>query len=182
MQRDHAWHSARHLEDLESAAEIGRRAGERAVARLNPTRPKPGRYPVLVRSARLVDAARPFRRRDQRLVDRAQDELPSGQARRAGVRARRHDRRRSAAAARPAVAAVRCARACGSRRQELVADGILNSWIAESASARQLGIAADRPCGARRRRSAGRSARATCTWSPAAAAARNCLRHFRRRC
>ena len=43
MQRDHAWHSARHLEDLDAAEEIGRLAGERAVARLNPTRPKPGR-------------------------------------------------------------------------------------------------------------------------------------------
>src|SRR6187549_4184918 len=29
MQRDFAWHSARHAEDLENAAEIGRRAGER---------------------------------------------------------------------------------------------------------------------------------------------------------
>ena len=47
MQRDHDWHSARHLDDLEKAADIGRRAGERAVARLNPTRPKPGKYPVL---------------------------------------------------------------------------------------------------------------------------------------
>ena len=32
MQRDHDWHSARHLDDLEKAADIGRRAGERAVA------------------------------------------------------------------------------------------------------------------------------------------------------
>src|SRR5438067_767781 len=47
MQRDHAWHSAHHLDDLERAADIGRRAGERAVKRLNPTRPKPGKYPVL---------------------------------------------------------------------------------------------------------------------------------------
>ena len=47
MQRDHAWHSARYLEDLEGPAEIGRRAGERAVARLDATKPKPGRYPVL---------------------------------------------------------------------------------------------------------------------------------------
>ena len=37
-------------------------------------------------------------------------------------------------------------------RSELVSNGILNGWIAESASARQLGIAADRPCGARDRR------------------------------
>jgi PmbA protein len=47
MQRDHDWHSARHLGDLEAAEVIGRRAGERAVARLNPVRPKPGKYPVL---------------------------------------------------------------------------------------------------------------------------------------
>ena len=47
MQRDHAWHSARHLADVEDASEIGWRAGERAVARLNPTRPKPGKYPVI---------------------------------------------------------------------------------------------------------------------------------------
>src|SRR5690348_10088240 len=47
MQRDHAWHSTRHLADLEGAADIGRRAGTRAVARLNPSRPRPGKYPVL---------------------------------------------------------------------------------------------------------------------------------------
>ena len=47
MQRDHAWHSARHLADLDSAQEIGRLAGERAVARLNPERPKSGGMPVL---------------------------------------------------------------------------------------------------------------------------------------
>ena len=47
MQRDHAWHSARHLEDLDAAESIGRLAGTRAVARLNSTRPRPGRMPVL---------------------------------------------------------------------------------------------------------------------------------------
>src|SRR5207249_9904623 len=47
MQRDYALHNVRHLEDLEDASEIGRKAGTRAVARLNPIRPKPGRYPVL---------------------------------------------------------------------------------------------------------------------------------------
>jgi PmbA protein len=36
MQTDHAWHSARHAGDLDSPARIGREAGERAVARLNP--------------------------------------------------------------------------------------------------------------------------------------------------
>ena len=38
MQRDYAHHSARHLHRLDPADETGRRAGERAVARLNPGR------------------------------------------------------------------------------------------------------------------------------------------------
>lgn len=36
MQTDHAWRSARHAADLPSPAEIGREAGERAVARVDP--------------------------------------------------------------------------------------------------------------------------------------------------
>lgn len=36
MQTDHAWRSARHRADLPTPAEIGREAGERAVARMNP--------------------------------------------------------------------------------------------------------------------------------------------------
>ena len=45
--------------------------------------------------------------RDFRLVDRSEDELPSGQARRTHLCRRRDDRRRSAAPARPALAPVR---------------------------------------------------------------------------
>lgn len=47
MQRDYDWHSARHFADCEPAADIGRRAGERAVARLNPGTVPSGRVPVL---------------------------------------------------------------------------------------------------------------------------------------
>ena len=47
MQRDYSWHSARHLGDLDDAAKIGREAGERAVARLNPARLKSGPMPVI---------------------------------------------------------------------------------------------------------------------------------------
>ena len=39
MQRDYASHSTRHYADLDSAEEIGRLAGERAVKRLNPANP-----------------------------------------------------------------------------------------------------------------------------------------------
>ena len=47
MQRDYDYSSAVHLADLEDAAVIGRSAGERAIARLNPTRPKTAKLPVV---------------------------------------------------------------------------------------------------------------------------------------
>jgi PmbA protein len=47
MQRDYAWRSARHLEDLLSPEEIGTLAGERAVARLNPGKLGSGSMPVV---------------------------------------------------------------------------------------------------------------------------------------
>ena len=47
MERDYEYHTARHLSDLESPADIGRQAGERAVARLNPRKQKSGQVPVV---------------------------------------------------------------------------------------------------------------------------------------
>ena len=44
MQRDYDYSSAVHLSDLEDAIAIGRAAGEKAVARLNPTRPPPPQH------------------------------------------------------------------------------------------------------------------------------------------
>ncbi|HSX56863.1 MAG TPA: metallopeptidase TldD-related protein, partial [Sphingomonas sp.] len=48
MERDYAHHSARHARHVESPEDIGRRAGERAVARLNPGRVKSGAMPVVL--------------------------------------------------------------------------------------------------------------------------------------
>ena len=140
MQRDHDWHGARHLEDLEAPEAIGRRAGERAVARLNPSRPKPGRYPVLfdprVSSTLLghfsgAIAGSAVARKTSFLLDRLGERVfDSGVAivddplRRRGLRSRPFDGE-----------GVRVS------RRELVADGLLTSWIADSAAARQLGIA-----------------------------------------
>lgn len=139
MQRDHAWHSARHLEDLENAAAIGRKAGERAVARLNPARPRPGRYPVIfdprVSSTLLGHFASAITgssiaRKTSFLRDRlgaavfgSGVTIVDDPLRPRGLRSRPFD-----------AEGVRVA------RRELVADGILTSWMAESASARQLGI------------------------------------------
>lgn len=48
MQRDYAWHSAHHLGDMESARDIGTRAGTRAVRRLTPGKAPVGKVPVLL--------------------------------------------------------------------------------------------------------------------------------------
>jgi len=140
MQRDHAWHSVHHLEDLEPAAAIGRRAGERAAARLNPTRPSPGRYPVIFDrrlSSSLLGhfagaiSGSSIARKTSFLQDKLGAALFANGVtivddplRLRGLRSRPFD-----------AEGVRVA--C----RELVSGGILNQWIAESASARQLGIA-----------------------------------------
>jgi PmbA protein len=139
MQRDSAWHGARHLEDLDSPEAIGRLAGERAAARLNPAKPKPGRYPVLFdprvsgsllghfvgaingasvarKSSFLQDKlGQPIFARSVRIVD---DPL-----RPRGLRSRPFD-----------------AEGLSVARKALVEDGVLATWIADSAAARQLGI------------------------------------------
>ena len=140
MQRDYCWHSARHVSDLDSAAEIGRRAGERAVARLNPARPRPGKYPVLFDSrvsssllghfASAISGAA-IARKTSFLQDKLGTQvfapgvtIVDDPLRSRGLRSRPFDGE-----------GVRVS------RQDLVSDGKLSSWIAESASARQLGIA-----------------------------------------
>lgn len=139
MQRDYAAHSAHFLEDLDSPQEIGRSAGERAVARLNPTRPKPGKYPVLFDprvSLTLLShfigaiSGSSIARKTSFLQDKlgkavfaAGVTIVDDPLRRRGLRSRPFDGE-----------GVRVV------KRELVSGGILNQWIAESASARQLGI------------------------------------------
>ena len=139
MQRDSAWHGARHLEDLDAAKEIGRLAGERAVARLNPARPKPGRYPILfdprVAGSLLTHFAASITggavaRKSSFLQDKLGERVFADNVtivddplRVRGLRSRPFDGE-----------GVRVA------RQDLVSGGILRTWTAESASARQLGI------------------------------------------
>lgn len=47
MQRDYDYHGTVYLSDLDDPVAIGRSAGERAVRRMNPTRPKTGKLPVV---------------------------------------------------------------------------------------------------------------------------------------
>jgi PmbA protein len=140
MQRDYAGHSARYVEDLETAVEVGRKAGERAVARLNPSRPKPGKYPVIfdqrVASTLLghfsgAITGSSIARKTSFLRDKLGQRvfapgitIVDDPLRARGLRSRPFD-----------------AEGVRVSRQELVSGGVLNQWIAESASARQLGIA-----------------------------------------
>jgi PmbA protein len=139
MQRDYAGHSARHLEDLEPASKIGRKAGERAVSRVNPARPRAGKYPVIfdprVSSTLLghfsgaINGASVARKtsflRDKlgAPVFAPGVTIVDDPLRLRGLRSRPFDGE-----------GVRVS------RQELVSGGVLNQWIADSAAARQLGI------------------------------------------
>jgi PmbA protein len=139
MQRDYASQSTRHLEDLDDPWEIGRLAGERAVKRLNPLRPKPGKYPVLFDSrvsatllSHLIGAitGSSIARKTSFLQERLGEHIftpgvtiVDDPLRQRGLRSRPFDGE-----------GVRVA------RRELVSTGVLKQWIAESASARQLGI------------------------------------------
>ena len=140
MQRDHAWHSARFLADLESASDIGTRAGRRAVSRLEPIRPRPGKYPVIFDprvSATLLGhfagaiSGAAIARKTSFLEGKLGNQLFAhgvtiidDPLRTRGLRSRPFD-----------------GEGVKVSRQELVSSGTLNCWIADSASARQLGIA-----------------------------------------
>lgn len=143
MQRDSAWHSARHLDDLDGPAEIGRRAGERAVARINPSRPKPGAYPVIFdprvswtllgHLCGAINGAA-VARKTSFLRDKLGQQIFA-----AGVRVVDDPLRLRGLRSRPFDAeGVRVA------PRSLIEHGSLTGWIADSASARQLGI---RPTG-----------------------------------
>lgn len=140
MQRDHDWHSARYLGDLDAAAAIGQSAGERAVARLNPGRPKPGKYPVLfdprvassllshfsgaINGASIARGTSFLRDKLGARVFADSVTIIDDPFRKRGLRSRPFDGE-----------GVRVS------RQELVSDGVVNTWLADSAAARQLGIA-----------------------------------------
>ena len=140
MQRDYAWHSARHLDDLEDAADIGRRAGTRTVARLNPVRVAPGPMPVLF-DARVATSllghfigaisGAAIARQSSFLLDALGSQvfakgitIEDDPFRRRGLRSRAFD-----------------GEGLNVAPSRLIDDGILPAWIADSAAARQLGIA-----------------------------------------
>jgi PmbA protein len=139
MQRDSAWHGARHLQDVDPPEVTGKLAGERAVARLDPGKPKPGRYPVLFDPrvagtllghfvAAITGSS--VARKSSFLQDKLGQQVFAR-----GVRIIDDPLRPRGLRSRPfdgeglPVALV-----------SLVEDGTLRTWIADSAAARQLGL------------------------------------------
>ena len=140
MQRDYAWHSARHLADLEGAEDIGRRAAERAVARVNPVSVRPGVMPVLfdprVATTLLghfvaAISGSAIARQASFLLDALESQvfakgitIHDDPFRKRGLRSRAFD-----------------GEGLPVMPMELVRDGVLTTWLADSSAARQLGIA-----------------------------------------
>jgi PmbA protein len=140
MQRDYDYSSAQHAEDLDNPAGIGARAAEQALARLNPTRPKTMKIPVIFHqriaggiigslSAAINGAS--IARGTSYLKEKMGEQLFASNIniiddplRVRGARSRAFDGEGQRGA-----------------RRALIESGVLTSWIMDSRSARQLGLA-----------------------------------------
>jgi PmbA protein len=140
MERDHDFAMARHAADLEDAEAVGRRAGERAVARLNPRKVKSQSVPVVFdprESSSLVGhfagaiSGAAIARGVSFLKDRmGQAIFDTGVSiiddphRVRGLRSKPFD-----------------GEGVANGRRALIDKGVLTTWLLDCASARQLGLA-----------------------------------------
>ena len=139
MERDYDFSSTLHASDLENPRAIGRRAGERAVKRLNPRKVTTRRVPVVLDSrvsgsivGHVASAANgsAVARGTSFLRDKLGEKiLPSGvdiiddPLRPRGLRSRPFD-----------------VEGIAGRSRHLVEDGVLKTWILDCATARELGL------------------------------------------
>jgi len=140
MERDYDFSSALHASDLDGAAAVGRKAGERAVRRVNPRKVPTGRVPVVFEPriagslvghlASAVNGAA-IARKTSFLKDKLGHRLfrpgiriVDDPVRPRGLRSRPFD-----------------GEGVAGRALELVEDGVLMSWLLDSATARELGLA-----------------------------------------
>ncbi len=139
MERDYDFSSTLHASDLESAEAIGRRAGERAVKRLNPRKVATRRVPVVFDSrisgslvGHLASAANgsSIARKTSFLREKLGEKIfASGidivddALRPRGLRSRPFD-----------------AEGIAGRQRKLVEDGVLKTWILDCATARELNL------------------------------------------
>lgn len=140
MQRDYAYHSARHAADLDSPAMVGERAGRRAVDRLNPRKLDTGQMPVVfdprVGSSlvgHLIGAitGSAVARGTSFLLDKLGHKLFAD-----GIRIIDDPHRRRGLRSRPFDG-----EGLPTGLTAIIDDGVLTTWLLDSASARQLGLA-----------------------------------------
>ena len=140
MERDYEWSSVVHLADLDDPVQIGRRAAEKTLARLNPVRAKTARIPVVYDprvSASLIghltsaiNGASVARGTSFLRDAMGTQVLAKGltirddPTRRRGLRSRPFD-----------------GEGMAGQPRALVEDGVLQSWVLDWRSARQLGLA-----------------------------------------
>ncbi len=139
MQRDFDYHGTVHLTDLEPPDLIGRRAGERAVARMNPVRPPTARVPVVydprvsasllghlagaINGAAIARGTSFLKDRMGQRVFAPAIVIHDDPLRRRGLRSKPWDGEGTPTEAR-----------------KLVDEGVLTTWLLDSRSARQLGL------------------------------------------
>ena len=140
MQRDYAFHSARHRARLDAPHEIGRKAGERAVARLGPGRVTSGAMPVVfdprVGSSLLghligAISGTAIARKTSFLLDALGTEVFAP-----GVTICDDPHRPHGLRSRPFDGEGLPVSPCS-----IINNGMLETWLLDSASARQLGLA-----------------------------------------
>jgi PmbA protein len=139
METDYDFTSKLHASDLESAQKIGRSAGERAVKRLNPRKVASRRVPVVFDTrisgsivGHLASAANGSaiarktsflkEKRGEQIFARGID-IVDDPLRKRGLRSRPFD-----------------AEGVGARVQKIVEDGVLKTWLLDSATARELNL------------------------------------------
>lgn len=151
MQRDHDWHSARHLGDLADPVAIGRSAAARAVAKQGPVKLASGPMPVVFSPrvsggllGHLIGAINgaAIARKTSFLLDRLGERVF-----RSGVTVIDDPHRSRGLRSRPFDG-----EGLPTAPMTIIDDGVLTGWMMTSAAARQLGLA---PTGHATRGSAG---------------------------
>jgi PmbA protein len=139
MERDYDFSSALHAADLDAGETVGRVAGERAVARINPRKVSTRRVPVvfdprvagsLVGHFASAINGSSIARKTSFLRDKLGEQIfarginiVDDPLRRRGLRSRPFD-----------------AEGVAGRKQNLVEDGVLKTWVLDCATARELGM------------------------------------------
>ena len=139
MQRDYDYSSTVHLGDLEDAAGIGRVAGEKAIARLNPSRPKTARLPVVydprvagsllghlagaINGSAIARGTSFLKERMGQQIFARGVSVRDDPRRVRGLRSRLFD-----------------AEGVPTRARQVIEDGVLTTWFLDSRTARQLGL------------------------------------------